>query len=274
MSRTLDFIRFLGEPPLQGPLVDPDAYGTTMVAQLRLFQLANYNVLNTINETLWVVDPSTGMVPEEAFRRAERIFEALYDARVRQILANSLTRHWLLYQQVAHGDYFFVHPAVSVDPEQGNLWPIRLEYQSLLLAVQYAGGTPVSPFWIKAEDGSASSLGAAGGSVQQSSGPAFADSGAAGHARRAPPHKVHDATRAAAPLSHAHHASSAVRVQRDSGFGHSSVGRSTPAGAALHSSHAGVHGIQQAGSAPPPTSEERATGGQSAPSEDDYEDAS
>ncbi|KAL8447688.1 hypothetical protein Emed_004227 [Eimeria media] len=244
ISRALDYIRALGEapPPIFSP--DSEAYARSMVANLRLFQIANFNVLNALNNILLMVSPHTGTAPNWVFGRGSHILHSVYVVRLRQILSSPYTRFWLVHQQNVRGDTFLFE-AASMDVHAqapGPLGPLRLEYESIFKAVASAKGVPLSPFPIQEDHDYSTSLAEwAGDSEQQSSGHAGAQDEGEAHAGHETPQESQHAAESATPfLPGAHQATSAVSTQVDSGSMQSSAGGLTPAAPKPDSSVAGT----------------------------------
>ncbi|KAL8429206.1 hypothetical protein ACSSS7_006736 [Eimeria intestinalis] len=152
LAVTLELIKRLGESPPPTFTSPPGLYEKIMIINLKLFELANYNVLNVLNELLVAASPATGFAPQRSANRAIRVLKEIYNARRSQILRHFFTRFWLNSQQMKLGKQEFYDVQKVKDARAKSLQIIFQEFDLILQAVATAGGQPVSPFPIIAHD--------------------------------------------------------------------------------------------------------------------------
>ncbi|KAL8447690.1 hypothetical protein Emed_004229 [Eimeria media] len=172
-------VQNLGEPPDQKVNASPGLYERFMVINFRLMQLANYNALNVINQILLDTTP-TGYAPGWRVKLAIGVLKELYRARRGQILRQRLTRLWLGVQQERLNTQLFYSTIMFRDAESTPIRRIIDEYQKIFDAVQFAGGSPVSPFPLSAHAQYSEQTSSSDDDTQQLSPPPGMDLGAQG----------------------------------------------------------------------------------------------
>ncbi|KAL8450911.1 hypothetical protein Emag_003017 [Eimeria magna] len=141
----MEFIRRLGKAPPPDFVKVPCACERVMLRQLRLFELANCNVVNVVNDVVSAVSPVTGHVSEQRVERAINVLKEIYRVRLRQILRSVFTRVWLSIQQRHVGKQQFFDSSKLAESQAAPLGSLTQQLQSILQAVADAGGTPVFP---------------------------------------------------------------------------------------------------------------------------------
>ncbi|KAL8447691.1 hypothetical protein Emed_004230 [Eimeria media] len=147
----LEFIKRLGKPPEQR-FQSFTNYSWSMMVQLKLFELANYNIMQVVNQVLMSVSPVSGLIPEASVSRAVNILKELYKARLWQILRSVFTRAWLGAQQREIGKQQFFDPGKLNDARAMPIESVFKEYNNIINAVVAGGGEPVFPFPLRAQD--------------------------------------------------------------------------------------------------------------------------
>ncbi|KAL8429208.1 hypothetical protein ACSSS7_006738 [Eimeria intestinalis] len=302
ISRLLDFIKLLGEPPPENLTSTNGYYEVAMIRQLRLFQHANLNILNILEDLRVSVDPETNFVPSWRCERALETLENLYQVRLRQIVSHVFTRFWILRAQTRAAETFFFKKDFLLGRADTSV-PLPLELQNITSAVTSLGGPAVSSYLdldATTDADGHRSLPEGGTPGAGSHGPPIAAAAAPGvegsHGESAPLHAVHGALVAGRPLlAGAYQAGESEPSQSSPGPVHSFAVGSMPAFAGLEGLVTGEgHGQQvprlgigvdegtleafsglqgaSASSATALTSEEGATGGHTGERDDDDDD--